>query len=182
MLDAREEGKKITARAEDEARQKVVTVEAEAKEKEEKITRAEERIFKREESLDKKQTELEAGVEGVKERIEEVKLIKERAEEMVQRRADELARVAGMTKEEAKNLLMQEMEREQGDDLMMRLAKLEREGHEKLERRAKEILTTAIHRLGNSVASDTMATAITIPGDEKKAVISKPLSAQPALR
>src|SRR3990167_3753637 len=171
LLDAREEGKKITARAEDEARQKVVTVEAEAKEKEEKITRAEERIFKREESLDKKQTELEAGVEGVKERIEEVKLIKERAEEMVQRRADELARVAGMTKEEAKNLLMQEMEREQGDDLMMRLAKLEREGHEKLERRAKEILTTAIHRLGNSVASDTMATAITIPGDEIKGKI-----------
>ena len=94
--------------------------------------------------------------------------IKERAEELVIQRANELAKVAGLTKEEAKQMLMQEMEREQGDDLMMRLAKLERDGLEKLERRAKEILTTSIHRLGNSVASDTMATAITIPGDEIK--------------
>ena len=66
LLDAREEGKKITARAEEDAKQKVVAVETEFKEKEEKITRAEERVFKREESLDKKQAELEASVEGVK--------------------------------------------------------------------------------------------------------------------
>ena len=171
LLDAREESKKITAVAEEEAKQKVAAVEVEFKEKEEKITRAEERVFKREESFDKKQKELEASVEGVKQRIEEVRQIKERAEALMQERAEELARVAGLTKEEAKQMLMQELERQHGDDLLMRLAKLEREGHEKLERRAKEILTTSIHRLGNSVASDTMATAITIPGDEIKGKI-----------
>jgi ribonuclease Y len=66
---------------------------------------------------------------------------------------------------------MAEIERENDEDLMMRVAKLERDGMEKLERKAKDILTTAIHRLGNSVASDTMATAITIPNDEIKGKI-----------
>jgi ribonuclease Y len=171
LLDAREEGKKITARAEDEAKQKAVEVEVELKEKEEKLTRVEDRLFKREESLDKKQQDLEAEIGKVKGKIEEVKTIKERADELLQRRADELAKVAGLTKEEAKQMLMAELEREAGEDLLVRIQKLEREGLEKLERRAREILTTSIHRLGNSVASDTMATAITIPSDDIKGKI-----------
>jgi ribonuclease Y len=171
LLDAREEAKKITEAAQEEGKQKIASMEAEFKEKEEKITRAEERVFKREESLDKKQQELDAGVEGLKERIEEVRQIKERAEALVQKRADELAKVAGMSREEAQQALMQELERESSEDLAVRMQKLERDGVERLERRAREILTTAIHRLGNSVASDTMATAITIPNDELKGKI-----------
>jgi ribonucrease Y len=171
LLDAREDAKRITAQAEEEAKQKAAEVETEIKEKEDKITRAEERIFKREEGLDKKQADIEAEIEKVKGKIEEIKGIKERAEELVRTRTAELAKVAGLTKDEAKNMLMSEVEREHSDDLMMRIAKLERDGHERLERRAREILTTAIHRLGNSVASDTMATAITIPSDDLKGKI-----------
>ncbi|MDO8548382.1 MAG: ribonuclease Y [bacterium] len=171
LIDAREKAEKITAEAEGGAREKVAAAEVELKEKEEKITRAEERVFKREEALDKKQGELDTEIATVKTKIEEVKNIKERAEGLLSQRADELARVAGLTKQQALEQLHKELEREQGDDLMMRTAKLERDGMEKLERRAKEILTTAIHRLGNSVASDTMATAITIPNDELKGKI-----------
>jgi len=171
LLDAREEAKKITAAAEEEGKRKVEEAESTLHEKEEKITRAEERVFKREEALDKKQGELDRELEGVKQRIEEVKTIRERADALISERTSELAKVAGLTREEAKNLLYQELEREAGDDLMMRVAKLERDGMERLERRAQEILTTAIHRLGNSVASDTMATAITIPNDDLKGKI-----------
>ncbi|MDE1925295.1 MAG: ribonuclease Y, partial [Patescibacteria group bacterium] len=108
---------------------------------------------------------------GVKVRIEEVRQIKERAEAVLSQRSDELAKIAGLSKEQAKEMLFKELEREADEDLMVRVQKLERDGMEKLERRAKEILTTAIHRLGNSVASDTMATAITIPNDEIKGKI-----------
>ncbi len=171
LLDAREDAKKITATAEDEAKQKLALSDAELREKEEKITRAEDRVFKREESLDAKQQELDQEVAAVKSRIEEVKGIKERAEALLGERAAELAKVAGLTPQEAIAQLYKELERQADEDLMMRAAKLERDGMEKLERRAKEILTTAIHRLGNSVASDTMATAITIPNDELKGKI-----------
>lgn len=171
MLDAQVEAKAITEKAEAAAKERAASAEADIKEKEEKITRQEERIFKREESLDKKQTELDAEIETVKGKIEEVKTIKERAEALLSERTTELSRVAGLSKEQALEQLYQELEREANDDLMIRLAKLERDGMEKVERRAKEILTTAIHRLGNSVAADTMATAVTIPNDEIKGKI-----------
>lgn len=171
LLDAREDAKKITAEAEAQAKEKLVAAESELKEKEEKVTRAEDRVFKREESLDRKQTELDAEITHVKTRIEEVKGLKERADTLLLERTSELAKVAGLTREQAKEQLYLELERESDEDLMIRIAKLERDGMEKLERRAKEILTTAIHRLGNSVASDTMATAITIPNDEIKGKI-----------
>lgn len=171
LLTAREDAKKITETAEEEAKQKLAVADLELKEKEEKITRGEDRVFKREEALDRKQQELDLEITGVKTRIEEIKLIKERADALLAERSVELSKVAGLTKEEAREQLYRELERQSDDDLMMRAAKLERDGMEKLERRAKEILTTAIHRLGNSVASDTMATAITIPNDEIKGKI-----------
>jgi ribonucrease Y len=171
LMTAREDAKKITAAAEEEAKQKLASIEGEIKEKEEKVLRAEDRVFKREEALDKRQSDLDRELEGVKSRIEEIKAIKERADILLSERGNALAAVAGLTKEEAKNKLYEELEREASDDLMIRVQKLEQTGQEKLERRAKDILTTAIHRLGNSVASDTMATAITIPNDDIKGKI-----------
>ncbi|HEY6021459.1 MAG TPA: Rnase Y domain-containing protein, partial [Candidatus Paceibacterota bacterium] len=171
LLDASVEAKRITSEAEVQAKEVVATAEALVAEREEKSATREERLYKREESLDKKQTELDREVEAVRTKIEEIKSIKERADALVNERTNELARVAGLTREEAKQHLFNEVEREADEDLMMRAAKLERDGAERLERRAREILTTAIHRLGNSVASDTMATAITIPNDDLKGKI-----------
>src|SRR3989344_4660894 len=171
LLDAREEAKKITAGAEEKAKEILVSLETTVAEKEEKNAAREERVFKREEALDKKQGELDSEIQAVKGRIEEVKQIKERAEAMLSERAGELAKVAGLSKDQAKEQLYAELERENSEDMMMRTAKLERDGMERLERRAREILVTAIHRLGNSVASDTMATAITIPNDDIKGKI-----------
>ena len=171
LLDAREEAKQITEYAQEDARQKLLLAEQEIRDKEEKVTRGEDRVFRREEALDRKQQELEAEGSAIKARIEEIKSIKERAEVLLTERAAELARLAGLTKEEALRQLYLELEHEHQADLMVRMAKLERDGQEKLERRAKEILTTAIHRLGNSVAADTLSTSVPIPSDELKGKI-----------
>ena len=171
LLDAREKAEKIAVEAESSAKEKLALADSTYAEKEEKMLRLEERVFKREEALEKKQTELDSEIEAVKNRIEEVKTIKEKAETLLQARQGELSKVAGLTREEALAQLYKQLEQEASDDLMMRAAKLEREGFERLERRAREILTTSIHRLGNSVASDTMATAITIPNDDLKGKI-----------
>jgi ribonuclease Y len=171
LLDAREHAEKITAEAESTAREKLATAESSLQEKEEKITRAEDRVFKREESLDKKQNDLDTEIAAVKSKIDEIKNIKERADALLGERAEALAQVAGLSRDQAKEHLLAEVERESDSDLMMRVQKLERDGMEKLEHRAKEILTTAIHRMGNSVAADTMATAVTIPNDEIKGKI-----------
>lgn len=171
LLDASVEAKRITSEAEEKAKGVIVAAEGALAEKEEKVARQEERIFKREEALDKKQTELDKEIEAVKGKIEEIRGIKERADALLTERGHELSKVAGLSKEQAKTELLSELERESSDDFMMRAAKLERDGYERMERRAREILVTSIHRLGNSVASDTMATAITIPNDDLKGKI-----------
>ena len=171
ILTAREEAKKITEGAEGLVKEKLVEGEIGLKEKEEKLGKQEERLFRREETLDGKQRELDQEVAGLQSRIEEVRGIRERAEGLLNERAEELAKVAGLTKEEARAHLVREVERESQEDIMTRIVKLEREGQEKLERKARDILVTSIHRLGNSVAQDTMATAITIPNDELKGKI-----------
>ncbi len=171
ILNAKQDAVRITEEGGRKSAELLAAAEADLKEKEEKLSRNEERIYKREETLEGKQKGLDAEVESLKARIEEVRQMRDRAEELGGRRAEELSRVSGLAPEAARELLMQEIERKHQEDFMVRAAKLEREGHERLERQARSILTTAIHRLGNSVAADTMATAITIPNDDLKGKI-----------
>lgn len=170
-LEGKEEAKKFIVAAEEEARKLLLAAEADLKEEKDKLSRAEDRLIKKEESLEQKQKELEGEIDAVKRKVAEVKEVREKAEALVRERADELARVAGLSKDDALKQLVAEMEREHEGDLMARMQKLEQSGQEKLERKAKEILTTAIHRYGNSVASDVMATAITLPSEELKGKI-----------
>lgn len=171
ILNARQEAAKVAEEGARKSAELLTVAEQELKEKEEKISRAEERLYKREESLDGRQKELESEAAALKAKIEEIKSIRDRAEGLARERAEELARVSGLSLEAAKEELLKEIEREYAEDFMVRTTKLEREGLERLERRAREILTTAIHRLGNSVAADTMATATTIPNEDIKGKI-----------
>lgn len=170
-LEGKEEAKKFLIAAEEDARKLLLSAEADLKEEKDKISRAEDRLIKKEEALEGKQKELEGEIEAVKAKVADIKEIREKAETLVKERADELARVSGLSKDDALKQLVSEMEREHEGDLMARMQKLEQGGQEKLERKAKEILTTAIHRYGNSVASDVMATAITLPSEELKGKI-----------
>lgn len=170
-LEKETEAKKFIAQAEEDAKKITAAAEAGVKEEKDKLSRAEDRLIKKEEALEQKQKELEGEIEAVKGKVAEIKEIREKAEALVRERADELARVSGLSKDEALKQLVGEMEREHEGDLMARMQKLELGGQEKLERKAKEILTTAIHRYGNSVASDVMATAITLPSEELKGKI-----------
>src|SRR3989344_6858431 len=156
MLDAKEEAKKITLAAEKEGKRVAEAADAELKEKERKLQTAEDRNFKREEALEGKNKDLEAEIEKVKGKIEEIKAIKERADKLINERTEALAKAAGLSTDEARGLLMEEIEKEAEGDLMARIQKLEQIGLEKHEKKAREILTTSIHRFGNSVASDVM--------------------------
>lgn len=171
LLDAKEEAKKIIDRAGKEAQIESDKRKGELKEKEGELKKTEERLVKKEELLDKRQLDIDAEVENIKKKIEEVKSVKEKADKLLGERTGELERVSGLTKDVAKEELIKTLERESEEDLMVRIQKLETVSREKLEEKAKQILTTAIHRFGNSVASDVMATTITIPNDELKGKI-----------
>ncbi len=171
MLEAREEAKKIVGEAEKKAEEALRLSRIEVKEKEEKAKKTEERLIKKEELLDKRQIDIDSEVEHIKEKITEIKTIREKTGKLEQEKLAELERVARLSQEEAKNKLLEVVEKNAEEDLMVRVQKLELQAEERLERRAQEILTTSVQRLSNSVAPDIMSTNITIPSDELKGKI-----------
>jgi ribonuclease Y len=170
-LDAQETAKKIIEEAEREAKEKSETLSGEYKERERELKATEERLVRKEEMVDQRQQNVDTENESLKEKALEVQRLKEKAEEGIRAQAEQLEKIAGLSAEEAKAELIKNIEKRYESDIEGRMRKLEISGNEKLEGRAKEILTTAVHRLGNSVVSDVIATTISLPNDEIKGKI-----------
>ncbi len=170
-LEAQEKAKKILIEAESKASETLKEVRGEMKEKEDKLKKVEERLNNKEDILDKRQSDLDKEIEIIKSRIAEVKEKKEKVDSMEKQKEGELERVAGLSRDDAKTELVRVIEKQYENDFLIRMQKLEQTGEEKLEARAKEIITTAIHRLGNSVSSDMFTTSVSIPSDDIKGKI-----------
>ncbi|MEI6420465.1 MAG: ribonuclease Y, partial [bacterium] len=171
LMQAKEEAKKITSESEKKAEELLKEARSEAREKEEKTKQIEDRLIKKEDLLDHRQQDIDKEVENLKKKIEEIKEIRAKAETIEAEKQKELEKVSRLSQDEAKTILLAAVELKCEDDLTARMKKLEMYGEEKLESKAKEILTTSIHRLGNSVASDVLSTVISIPNDELKGKI-----------
>lgn len=170
-LAAKEEAKKITLRAQEEASKILHETRAENKEKEDKLKKTEERLIKKEDLLDRRQQDIDREVEELKSKVAEIRKIKERADALEAGKQAELERIAHLSEEGAKEQLFSVLEKRYEQDLLQRIQKLEQSNEEKLERRAKEIITTAIQRLGNAVSADVLTTTVSIPSDEIKGKI-----------
>src|SRR3989344_1792772 len=171
MLDAQEEAKRITLEAEKKSLETMKDLRSEIKEKDEKLKKTEERLIKKEDLLDKRQVDIDREVESIKEKITEIRAVKEKTEKLQEQKLTDLEKISRLSENEAKNELIALVEKKHEEDIAIRLKKLEASGTDRLEQKAKEILTTAIQRLGNSVSSDVMATSVAIPGDEVKGKI-----------
>jgi ribonuclease Y len=171
LLNAKEDAQKIVGKAEKEAASKLEEFKKEEKEKKEVLKKTEDRFIKKEELLDKRQQDIDREVEGLKQKVDQIKKIREDTDELKTVVEKDLSRIANLSPEKAKEELFAKIEKQSEEDILVRIQKLEMTGAEKLERKAKEILTTAIHRLGNSVSSDVLTTAVTIPNDEIKGKI-----------
>ena len=171
LVAAKEEAQKIT----DEANRKAEDKEREVRETERAKTSAfkktEERLIKKEELLDTRQTEIDKETEVQKNRIEEIQKIKARADALLAERSGMIEKMAGMSRADAKAELVREIERENEEDFMVRMQKLEQNSQERFEGRAREILATTIQRLASSTASEIMTTSVAIPSDDIKGKI-----------
>ena len=171
MLEAEEKAKKVLIEAETKSVDILKEAKQDAKEKEEKFKQTEDRLIKKEGLLDNRQADIDKEVENLKQKVVEIKEIRERAEKMEAQKIVDLQSIAKMTEEDAKNSLLSSVEKKNEEDILGRMKKLEEMGEERLEHRAKEILTTSIQRLSTSVSPDIMSTMLSIPSDEMKGKI-----------
>ena len=168
---AKEEAQKII----DDAKKKAEEVEYELRStvraKTEEYKKTEDRLIKKESLLDNRQGEIDKESEAQKNRIEEIKKIKERADALLVERQTALEKTAKLSRDEAKEELVRQIELADEEDLMIRMQKLEQNSQERLERRAKDILATSIQRLASSTAAEIMTTNVAIPSDDIKGKI-----------
>ena len=171
MLDAEEKVKNTLVDAEQEAQKKREQFTGEFKERERNLKTTEERLVSKEELLDKRQMKLDDEQESLVRKNEELAAAKERITHAEREQQEKLEKIADLTADEAKHQLVHSVEKQYEADLESRMRKMEISGNEKLEQKANDILVTAVHRLGNSVVGDVLATTVALPNDDIKGKI-----------
>lgn len=171
MVSAKEQAQRILDEAKKKAEETTEELKQEEKNKEIEYKKTEDRLIRKEALLDARQTDIDKEVENVKSKVEEVKKIKEKAENIEKEKLAELEGISKLTETEAKEEMFKIVEKKSAEDILVRMQKLENASHEKLDRRAKEILATSIQRLASSTASEFMTTIVNIPNDEIKGKI-----------
>ncbi len=171
LLQAKEQAAKILKDA--EFRSAVVETErlAPLEEREEKMSLREERVATREEFLDSRQRDLDEKESDLRLREQEAIRAKNAAEKLTAERTKELAKVAHLSEEEARKELFAEIERANEEAILLRIQKLTANGRERLEEKARDMLTSVIHRLGNAVNTEVLSLSITLPSEEMKGKI-----------
>lgn len=169
--DSRQEAKEILIGAKSKAVKILEEAKGEEKERERELKKSEEHLREREVMVDRKMLSLDEREQDLGSKIERVREIKTEVERVREEAKSALEKVAGMSKAEAKELLVKRVEKESEDDLASRIRKLEASGIEEFERKAKSILATIIQRLASATTSEVTTTTVTIPNDDVKGKI-----------
>ncbi len=158
-----------------EAKDKAIAVLDEAKRDERERKRAldahEDRLHKKEETLDRQSRELGEKESQLKAESGKIAAQKTETEAERKRTREELEQLAGISATEARERLMRSVQESHGHELASAIQKMEHERREEIEKKALEIITTAIQRYARSHVSDITTSVFNLPNEEIKGKI-----------
>lgn len=169
--EADQRAEEILAEARRKAKEALQSAQKEEDERRKSQLQAEQLLLKREHVLDTRIAEFEKKEKELFKGQEDLKKNKEQLEEEREEITSKLETVAGMSKEEARKELFARLEEAGQKDLAARLRKLETEGEDRFEKRAKEILTYAIQRMAVSQAQEVSTSTVVLPSEDIKGKI-----------
>lgn len=180
---AEEESKKIVSMAKKEAEnlKKTKIIEAkeeivnsrneldqEIKERRGEVQRQETRLIQKEENLERRAENYEKKEENLNKREKELEEEKQKIEELHSQELKELQRIASLSKEDAKNILLREVEK----DITAEKAAIIREANQKAKddakKNARELLTYAVQKCAADHSQETTVSIVALPSDEMK--------------
>jgi ribonucrease Y len=143
-------------------------LEKETRERRIELQRMERRLLQKEENLDKRVESLEKQEKAVGNRERAAAEREAALQQEGERIAAELERVSGLSRAEAKKLLVQSLENEARHDAQVTINLIEQEAKLAADKKARDILITTIQRLATDVASEVTVTTVSLPNDEMK--------------
>lgn len=155
-----------------EAKSKALEVTEQAKKSESdfraQIVRFEERIDRREKELGQKEQELDGYKKQLEQKQLDIQKTFEEAKEAKQKQLATLEKIAGLSREEAGKVLMENAERSMGEEMIKLHRKLIAGARESAEKEARQIVAEAIDRVVSDVTSETTTTTVALPSEELK--------------
>ena len=143
-------------------------LERDSRERRNEIQRLERRIIQREESLDKKADLLEKKEEALNKKLQEIDEMEASVQELHTKRREELERVASLSTDEAREILLEEVRREITHETAIMIKDIESRAKEEADKKAREIITTAIQRCAADHVSESTVHVVALPNDEMK--------------
>lgn len=157
ILEAKEEALKVKN-----------DIEREMRERRNEIQRMERRLLQKEESLDRKVESLERKEENLGHKEADIERLKEELIEVRDKQRHELERLSGLTSEEAKAILLHDVEEEMKHEIAMKIKEMETQARDEADRRAREIISLAIQRCAGDHVAEATVSVVALPNDEMK--------------
>ncbi len=132
------------------------------------LTRSERRLIQREESFDKKSDNLDTREEGLNRKQKEIAQLEEDAQAMFGRQQGELERIASMSQDEARQVLVSRIEKEAYHDAAVLVREIESNAKEEGEKKARNIISLAIQKCAADHVAETTVSVVTLPNDDMK--------------
>jgi len=165
---AKEKAQKIVKKAKKKADRIKEKAKKEYRKKRDEISKADKLLLKREHKLDERFSKLEQRESKFKQKVKKLKQLEQKLKNAQQDVNRKLQEVAGMSKEEAKEQLMANLEQQHEQEVLAKMRELDQQGWEKYEERAQEMLATAIQKCAVDQAQEITTTTVSLPDDDLK--------------
>ena len=168
IREAEAQKKEILLNGKDELIRERNQQERENRERRAEVQRYEARVNKKEELVDQKAAECEKKEREFNERAAIMKKKEAALAAQEEEYRKELERISGLSKQEAKDLIIKNLENDAKHDAQALLNKIEQDAQLAAEKKARDILVTTIQRLAPETTSDITVTTVSLPSDEMK--------------
>ena len=168
VTQAEDEKRAILLETQEEALKIREAGDRELQEQRRELNRMERRYIQREEQLDRKLESLESQEAELEQRETNVQSVLKKAEDLKLQHDRELERIASLSVEEARGIVLKRGEEEASHELARRYYELEKEHQTRADDNARRILTLAINRLATDVVSESTTSVVPLPNDEMK--------------
>ncbi len=164
LFETKEEINKLKLDADKEIKEK----KNEVKESEERILQREKNIDKRDEMMQAREKSLEERENNLLKKQDEIQEIKEKMEAIKREQLEELERISGFTKEQAKESVMKMVEEKMAKEIAAYIKERETEAKLDVDAKAKEMLVNSMERYAADVTNEQTISVISLPNDEMK--------------
>ncbi len=164
MLEAKDENHNLRVEAEREIRER----RNELQKQENRLVQKEEVLDRKSETLDKKEDSLERREDSLTKKQRQIEEMESKVEELLQEQQNELQRISGLTREEAKQIIFRESEQELEHELAQMVKERENYAKEEADKKAREVLSLAIQRCAADHVAETTVSVVNLPNDEMK--------------